>query len=81
MLCLLLLFVQSAELIHHHGSDSQNQFECEICLKFGSVEHSPGLPKLDFGVQLDTEILVNFVAFLSSSSAPLHRARAPPYLV
>lgn len=36
VLCLMLLFVQSADLIHTHKGDLQRQFDCEICLKIGS---------------------------------------------
>ena len=38
LFCLSILFVQSADLIHTHEGDLQQQFDCEFCLKIGSVE-------------------------------------------
>ena len=38
--CLLLLFVQSADLIHNHQGDLQKQFDCEVCLKVASFDDS-----------------------------------------
>lgn len=36
VICLLLLFVQSAALVHSHESDLQVRYDCDICLKIGS---------------------------------------------
>ena len=80
ILCLLLLFVQSADLIHIHGSDAQNQLECEICLKFGSVEDSLRTDQLNFNCEVDSQKPEAFVTVLPFPSHPTHRARSPPSL-
>ena len=80
MLCLLLLFVQSAGLIHSHDSDEEDQFECEICLKFGSVEDPLGTDQLNFNSEVDSQKFEVFVTVILFSSHPTHRARAPPSL-
>ncbi len=80
ILCLLLLFVQSADLIHSHDSDAQNQFECEICLKFGSIEDVLGTDQLNFNSEVDSQKPEAFVTVLPFSSHPTHRARSPPSL-
>lgn len=38
LLCFMLVFVQGASLIHSHDGDLQNQIDCDICLKVGSIE-------------------------------------------
>ena len=38
MLSLFLLFAQAVEHGHSHEADLQAQFDCEICLKIGSLE-------------------------------------------
>ena len=80
ILCQLLLFVHSADLIHSHDSELQNQFECEICLKFGSVEDSLGSSQLDFYSKADSQQFEPFVTVLQFLSHPTYRARAPPSL-
>lgn len=40
LLSVLLLFSQSADLIHSHAGGLERQVDCEICLKFGSSEES-----------------------------------------
>lgn len=36
LLSVLILFAQSAELVHSHDGDLKPQFDCEMCLKLGS---------------------------------------------
>ena len=38
MLVAVLLSVQSADLNHTHEGELHTQYDCEICLKFGSEE-------------------------------------------
>ena len=38
VLSLFLLFAQAVEHGHSHEADLQAQFDCEICLKIGSLE-------------------------------------------
>ncbi len=40
LLCLLLLFIQGANLIHSHEGDLQRQIDCDICLKIDSGSHA-----------------------------------------
>ncbi len=37
-LSLMLLFAQAVEHGHSHDADLQSQFDCEICLKVGSLD-------------------------------------------
>lgn len=38
VLSLFLLFAQAVEHGHSHEADLQSQFDCEICLKIGSLD-------------------------------------------
>ncbi len=38
VLCLLLLFSQAVDIGHSHDADLQSTFDCEVCLKIGSVD-------------------------------------------
>lgn len=38
LVCVVLLFVQSTGLSHSHEGELQAQYDCEICLKSGSIE-------------------------------------------
>ena len=45
LLCLLVLFAQSAGLIHIHDDDLLHQHDCEVCLKVGADDEA--LPAAD----------------------------------
>ena len=78
LLCLLLLYGQSVDLVHSHGDDLRQQYDCEICTKFGGNDDAvsngkqtlplPRVPRPDVepAARLDSPPLLSF------------RARAPP---
>lgn len=79
VLVLLLLFSQSADLVHAHGDSLDRQFDCDICLKIGSSQEalpSQGTlpPRLEstaaFAPQADSPYLYTSI---------IQRSRAPPH--
>jgi len=77
-LCLLLVIAQSGYLVHSHDGNLQSQFDCEICLKFGSS----GDAILDNGPETFVNSPLTYfssiltpVPFLAVYSAP---PRGPP---
>jgi len=78
--CVLLLFVQSAELIHSHQGDLQKQFDCEICLKVGSLDDGVLTAKFDFDAVTLQQVSASPATNPVISSTPPRQARAPPAL-
>ncbi len=77
-LCLLLLFAQTVYLGHSHDADLQSRFDCEICLKGGSVDDLlvPGSTNLPALVSSQSfPVLVQSQTFSAPTTAT---ARAPP---
>ncbi len=77
-LCLLLLFAQTVDLGHSHDADLQSRFDCEICLKGGSVDDLlvPGSTNLPALVSSQPcSVLVQSQTFSAPTTAT---ARAPP---
>lgn len=81
LLCLFLVFAQSAALVHSHEGDLQKQFDCDICLKLSSTDHAIASTAFDFAELKTTsaESLPQFHA-ITISPAVFH-ARAPPFLI
>ena len=76
-LALLLVFVQSADLIHTHDELAQ-QIDCEICLKFGSdddVIADDSSFSTPLAQSVEPVLLQTDWAPVADSTA---RARAPP---
>jgi len=76
--CVLFLSAQTADLSHSHGNDSNQQADCEICLKLGSdddviIDSSASRVATTHSVENAVAQLTWFV------QAPLSaHARAPP---
>ena len=78
LLCLLVLFAQSAGLIHIHDDDLLHQHDCEVCIKVGADDEA--LPAADTVVPwrpVAEPVLESGERFIPPSFlAP--RSRAPP---
>lgn len=75
--CVLFLSAQTADLSHSHGNDSNQQTDCEICLKLGSddviIDSSASQVTTTHSIENAVAQLAWFV------QAPLSaHARAPP---
>jgi hypothetical protein len=78
VLSVFLLFAQAVEHSHSHDADLQSQFDCEVCLKVGSLDDvalakAPNLQQHS-GVQSYSALIESF----SSSEIIRATARAPP---
>ena len=78
VVCLLLLFVQSAALSHSHDNDLQVRYDCDICLKIGTSTDAVAAGHVDIPVspiEFEWRDAVTELPFL-----PLRdlRSRAPP---
>ena len=81
VVCLLLLFVQSAALVHSHESDLQVRYDCDICLKIGSSTDVNAAGHVDNPVSpIRQEWLEAITEFPFLPLLDL-RARAPPQTV
>ncbi len=77
--CLLLLFVQGAALVHSHDGDLQVRYDCDICLKIGSDAdpvaaghaHDPVRPARHEWPDIRTESPFPSLLDLRSRSPPL----------
>lgn len=80
-LCFVLLFVQSATLVHSHEGDLQPQFDCEICLKVGSAGH--GIVSSAVAIEIPRVVVeVPTEQYGIATSIPVFfKARAPPALL
>ncbi|MDT8428099.1 MAG: hypothetical protein RQ757_04960 [Pseudomonadales bacterium] len=78
LLCLLLLFLQSVELLHAHGNDLQLQADCDICLKLGHGDEAITVAEFTLSLEPATENPVSSTSnpYLVALAAP--NARAPP---
>lgn len=76
-LALLLIFVQSADLIHTHDEVAQ-QIDCEICLKFGSDDEVI-VDSSSFSAPLTHSVgSVLFQTNWAPAAVSTAHARAPP---
>jgi hypothetical protein len=78
VLWLLLLFIQSIDLVHHHDDNLQTRYDCELCVKINSLDDmvlsdgfSLSAVKVRHTFETTTQSLTFFVA-------PAQKARAPP---
>ena len=78
VLSLVLLFAQAEQLGHTHEADLQAQFDCEICLKLGSLEDAAiaDAPSMGFVVSSQSYDALNQNLF--TSVPPSATARSPP---
>jgi len=80
-LCFLLVFVQSAALIHNHDGDLQSRFDCDICLKVNGTDQAVSSAQFEFVIASGTP-QVEIAQFSATvSTLPSFRARAPPLSV
>jgi hypothetical protein len=78
LLCALLLFVQSADLIHSHDGDLQRQFDCDICLKVGSGGNAIAVAGLSFPVKFSGQHYPELRPELPFIALTPANSRAPP---
>lgn len=77
-LSLVLLFAQAVEHGHSHAADLQSQFDCEICLKVGSLD-AIAVAAAPSEVSLTPDSAYALPIQNYSSSKPARAtARAPP---
>ena len=78
VLSLFLLFAQAVEHGHSHEADLQAQFDCEICLKIGSLEDIAvaEAPNLSFSSTHQTFSIL--IQNQTSSELVSASARGPP---
>ena len=78
LVCLLLLFVQSAMLSHSHEDDFRLHYDCDICLKVGSsTDAVTASPLAESTAPQQQEWLDRNAGPLFPRLLDLH-ARAPP---
>ena len=78
VVCLLLLFLQSAALSHSHDNDLHVRFDCDICLKIGSSTDVAAAGHVDIPVspiEFEWRDAVTELPFLPLLDI---RSRAPP---
>ena len=82
LLSLLLLFVQSAYLVHVHESGMSSKIEwqvdCDICLKFGSTGEALVAKSIAFKIRLEQNFPPAVVISFPFIAVPASKARAPP---
>lgn len=78
LLCLSLLFVVGVDLNHSHDGDVQTRFDCEICLKVGSLEELTLAGDVSLAAIIRTPMLEAAVFSLPFLAGPSPTARAPP---
>ena len=78
LLCFMLVFVQSAALIHSHDGDLQRKFDCDICLKVNATDHAIASSQFEFVIVSGTPQIETAQFSATFSIAPAFRARAPP---
>tara|TARA_B100001059_G_scaffold46905_3_gene39821 strand:- start:10145 stop:10456 length:312 start_codon:yes stop_codon:yes gene_type:complete len=76
--CVLFLSAQTVDLTHYHGSDANQQVDCEICVKLGSDDEiiidstAAQVPESHFAESADVQ-----PTWFAQAPLPAH-ARAPP---
>jgi len=80
-LCFLLVFVQSAALIHNHDGDLQSRFDCDICLKVNGTDQAIASAQFEFVIASGAPQIAIAQYSASISTTPSFRARAPPLSV
>ena len=78
VLSLFLLFAQAVESGHSHEADLQAQFDCEICLKMGSLEDIAVAEALNLGVSSTHHTFAILIQNQISSELVSASARGPP---
>ena len=78
VLSLMLLFAQAVEHGHSHDADLQSQFDCEICLKVGSLDAIAVAQTPTLGTPAATQAYAPPIQNFSSSKPASATARAPP---
>lgn len=78
LVCLSLLFMQSVDLTHSHNGDVQTRFDCEICLKVGSLEELAIGDDFRQLAVIRTQIFEARLYSLPFLASPSRIARAPP---
>lgn len=78
VLSLFLLFAQAVEHGHSHDAGPQAQFDCEVCLKVGSLDDLLALDAPSFDFSAESERYTLLLQDPSSSESIRATARAPP---
>lgn len=78
VLSLFLLFAQAVEQNHSHDDGLQAQYDCEICLKVGSLEDLAVAETASLSQQPTTHTFSDSIESLSSNTPLRATARAPP---
>jgi len=78
LLCFMLVFVQSAALIHNHDGELQSRFDCDICLKVNATDHAIASASFEFVVVSGAPQFEAPQFSVTFSTPPAFRARAPP---
>lgn len=78
MLCLSLLLGQGLDLTHSHDGDVQASFDCEICLKTGSLEDLTIGNDVNLASVIRTQLFEAAPLSLPFLALPSRNARAPP---
>ena len=78
VLSLFLLFAQTVEQGHSHEADLQAQFDCEICLKVGSLEDVVVADAPDLSFPRIPQIFSVLIQNQSSIEIASATARGPP---
>lgn len=81
MLCLFLVFAQSAALVHSHDGDLQKQFDCDICLKLNSSDTALGSSTATLAVVTASPVVALPQFSFTSLELTVFHARAPPALI
>lgn len=78
VLSVFLLFAQAVEHSHTHDTDLQSQFDCEICLKVGSLEDVAVAKPPSLSLQPNTQTYAVLIESHTSLGTIRATARAPP---
>jgi hypothetical protein len=78
VLSLFLLFAQAVEHGHSHEGDLRAQFDCEICLKIGSLEDIAVAEALNLGFPSAHHTFSILIQNQISSELVSASARGPP---
>ena len=78
VLSLFLLFAQTVEKGHSHEADLQAQFDCEICLKIGSLDDITLADAPNLSLPTTQQTFPTLVQSQTSSELVSASARGPP---
>lgn len=79
VLSLFLLFAQVVEQAHSHEADLQAQFDCEICLKIGSLDDIAVADTADLNIPIQREAFSLLTQNQISAELASATARDPPF--